>query len=99
MLPSTHNSIPFVTYRLQNSANFVHATILCHSVFSCLLPEASFQKSVVAKEKLATGVPEGVYRTSGSFPALPTNITLLTYLIMHTPFSVFIQTPTLSIAV
>src|ERR1051325_8930188 len=52
------------------------ATHLCHSVFSCLLPDASFQARLVASEKVATRLPPEVERTSGSLPRFPINVTL-----------------------
>src|SRR6266851_381957 len=52
--------------------------MLCHSVRSCQLPSLSLKRSLVARVNLATGVPCGVYFTSGSLPRLPTRMTLLT---------------------
>src|SRR6267142_4628613 len=51
-------------------------THLCHSVFSCFVPAASFQVRLVAREKVATRFPPAVERTSGSLPRFPINITL-----------------------
>src|ERR1700761_4584528 len=48
----------------------------CHSVFSCLAPDASFHVRLVARENVATRLPPVVERTSGSFPRLPINVTL-----------------------
>src|SRR5262245_58207387 len=54
-------------------------TTRCHSVRSRRSPVAlSRQVSEVATLKLATGRPSFVRRISGSFPRLPTRITLLT---------------------
>src|SRR5437764_222681 len=50
----------------------------CHSVRSCHSPLRSLKFSLVAKLNFATGVPLGVYLTSGSFPRFPTRITLFT---------------------
>src|SRR5258708_35573833 len=52
--------------------------MLCHSVRSCQLPSLSLNRSLVAKLNLATGVPWGVYLTSGSLPRRPRRMTLLT---------------------
>src|SRR4051812_16139157 len=57
--------------------------MLCHSVFSWRWPPLSRHLRLVARVKLATGWPDGVDRTSGSRPRLPTRITLLIML----PFS------------
>src|SRR5690349_1823014 len=54
------------------------ATRLCHSVLSCQLPCWSLARSAVAREKVATMVPPGVERTSGSLPTLPRRSTLFT---------------------
>src|SRR5438874_1063733 len=48
----------------------------CHSVFSCLDPDASFHDRLVARENVATRLPPVVDRTSGSFPRLPISTTL-----------------------
>src|SRR5215218_2887844 len=48
----------------------------CHSVFSCLDPDASFHDRLVASEKVATRLPPVVDRTSGSFPRFPIRMTL-----------------------
>src|SRR5258708_34198619 len=52
--------------------------MLCHSVRYCQLPSLSLNRSLVAKLNLATGVPWGVYLTSGSLPRRPRRMTLLT---------------------
>src|SRR5580704_14310883 len=52
--------------------------MLCHSVRSCQLPSLSLKRSLVASENLATGMPPGVYFTSGSLPRFPIRMTLLT---------------------
>src|ERR1700733_10283966 len=52
--------------------------MLCHSVRSCHWPSLSLNRSFVANENLATGVPLGVYLSSGSLPRFPIRITLLT---------------------
>src|SRR5579863_5871131 len=54
--------------------------MLCHSVRSCQLPSLSLKRSLVASENLATGMPPGVYFTSGSLPRFPIRMTLLTLL-------------------
>src|SRR3982751_5364722 len=53
-----------------------HTTHRCHSVFSCLAPDASFHERLVASEKVATRLPPVVERTSGSFPRFPISVTL-----------------------
>src|SRR6476661_1424742 len=53
-----------------------HTTQRCHSVFSCLTPDWSFQDRLVASEKVATRLPPVVDRTSGSLPRFPINTTL-----------------------
>src|SRR5271170_83091 len=52
--------------------------MLCHSVRSCQFPSLSLKRSLVASENLATGIPPGVYFTSGSLPRFPIRMTLLT---------------------
>src|SRR5271163_1508502 len=52
--------------------------MLCHSVRSCHWPSLSLNRSLVAIENLATGIPPWVYFTSGSLPRFPIRITLLT---------------------
>src|SRR5208283_2933489 len=53
---------------------------LCHSVLSCFSPLClSFHVSLVARLKLTFWPPEPNRKTCGSFPSLPTNITLLTH--------------------
>src|SRR5215216_7301262 len=80
MRPSTYNLSPFFTYFSTMSAScelFVfHTTHRCHSVFSCLAPDASFHERLVASEKVATRLPPVVERTSGSFPRFPISVTL-----------------------
>ena len=58
----------------------LNTTTRCHSVRSLRLPDAlSFQvSSLVASVKLTILLPARVLWTSGSFPRLPTRITLLT---------------------
>src|SRR5687768_1713702 len=53
-----------------------HTTQRCHSVFSCLLPLASFHDRLVASEKFATRFPPVADRTSGSLPRFPISVTL-----------------------
>src|SRR5689334_15852935 len=53
-----------------------HTTQRCHSVFSCLAPDASFHERLVARENVATRLPPVVERTSGSFPRFPISVTL-----------------------
>src|ERR1051326_241576 len=60
------------------SAVRCQATSECHSVRSCQLPSLSLKRSLVASVNLATGVPLGVYLTSGSLPRCPTRMTLFT---------------------
>src|SRR5437762_1850636 len=60
----------------------------CHSVRSCLAPEASFHAVVVATEKRASVVPCGVVRISGSLPRFPMRITLLTLAMCSPSFQV-----------
>src|SRR6266851_6903707 len=55
------------------------ATRLCHSTLSCQSPRPSLKDSFVASERLTT-IPLRRLCTSGSFPTLPTNRTLLTLL-------------------
>src|SRR5579883_252872 len=54
--------------------------MLCHSVRSCHSPALFLNRSLVAMLNFATGVPLGVYLTSGSFPRFPIKMTLLTLL-------------------
>src|SRR5690606_7141282 len=49
----------------------------CHSVRSCWLPSRSLRTLVVARLQRVTAMPLAVYFVSGSFPRLPTRITLL----------------------
>src|SRR5262249_32529988 len=60
----------------------------CHSVRSCLAPEASFHAVVVASEKRASVVPCGVVRISGSLPRFPIRMTLLTLAMCSPSFQV-----------
>src|SRR6516165_3387502 len=69
---------PFFRYSPAISAKRCQSTTLCHSVRSCHSPLLSLYRSLVARVSLATGVPCGVYLTSGSLPRLPIRITLLT---------------------
>src|ERR1051326_6766405 len=71
---------PFFTYSPTISAKRCQATMLCHSVRSCHSSLRSLYFSLVARLNLATGVPLGVYVTSGSLPTFPTRITLFTLL-------------------
>src|SRR5258705_9189587 len=78
--PSMYTLPPFFRYSPAISASRCHSTTLCHSVRSCHSPLLSLKRSFVAKAILATGVPLGVYLTSGSLPRLPIRITLFTLL-------------------
>src|SRR5712671_841017 len=60
------------------SASLAHATIECHSVFSCFCPSFPVHCLEVASRKFATRCPPGVVRSSGSDPRLPTRMTLFT---------------------
>src|SRR5580765_3012925 len=81
-----YNLAPFLTYSPTISAKRCQATMLCHSVRSCHSSLRSLYFSFVARLNLATGVPLGVYFTSGSLPTFPTRITLFTLLdIVTTP--------------
>src|SRR5207302_3335589 len=73
------------------SASRCQATMLCHSVRSCHSPALSLNRSLVAMLNLATGVPLGVYLTSGSLPRFPTRITLLTLFIVLRSFTFISQ--------
>src|SRR5580765_2153689 len=77
-----YNLAPFLTYSPTISAKRCQATMLCHSVRSCHSSLRSLYFSLVARLNLATGVPLGVYFTSGSLPTFPTRITLFTLLAM-----------------
>ena len=91
-LPSRYSFVPFFTYCSTISANRLKKTTLCHSVRSCCSPVfLSFQLSLVAIEMLATALPFGIYRTSGSFPTFPTRITLLTPLLATMPSKFYIK--------
>lgn len=87
IVPSMKMRRPLRRYLSQISASRLQTTIWCHSVRRCLSPFLSVHDSSVAREKLATGVPDVVYRTSGSRPSLPTKIALLTILnlLPHSP--------------
>src|SRR5688572_7161000 len=78
--PSTNSLSPFFTYFSTMSASWefllFQTTQRCHSVFSCLLPLASFHERLVANEKLATRLPPAADRTSGSLPRFPISVTL-----------------------
>src|SRR5687767_5964117 len=78
--PSTNSLSPFFTYFSTMSASWefllFQTTQRCHSVFSCLLPLASFHERLVAREKLATRLPPAADRTSGSLPRFPISVTL-----------------------
>src|ERR1700704_7058072 len=76
--PSINTLPPFFRYSPAISARRCQSTTLCHSVRSCHSPLLSLKRSLVASVILATGVPLGVYLTSGSLPRLPMRITLLT---------------------
>jgi hypothetical protein len=52
--------------------------MLCHSVRSCHLSSRSLNLSLVARLKLATGMPVCEYLTSGSLPTFPMRMTLFT---------------------
>src|SRR5258707_7247502 len=65
------------------SASLAHATIECHSVFSCFCPSFPVHCLEVASRKFATRCPPGVVRTSGSDPRLPTRMTLFTPATLH----------------
>src|SRR6185437_10672362 len=83
--PRCKASIPFLTYSPTISASRCQAIMLCHSVRSCHSSLRSLNRSLVARLSLATGVPLGVYFTSGSCPTLPTSITLFTLFGMRAP--------------
>src|SRR3974390_315945 len=78
--PSTYTLAPFFRY----CSAILHRpslkiTTRCHSVFSLRSPVAlSRQLSEVATLRFAIGRPSCVRRISGSFPRLPTRITLFT---------------------
>ena len=76
--PSMYTVRPFLRYSPAISAVRPKAVRLCHSVWSCQFPSLSFLRSLVAKLNFATAMPPGVYFTSGSFPRLPTRMTLFT---------------------
>src|SRR5271154_6470433 len=78
--PSTYTLPPFLRYSPAISASRCHSTTLCHSVRSCHSPLLSLNRSFVAIVSFATGVPCGVYFTSGSFPKFPIRMTLFTLL-------------------
>src|SRR5256885_3093060 len=70
--------LPFFKYSPAISARRCQTTTLCHSVRSCHSPPLSLKRSLVASVSFATGVPLGVYFTSGSLPRFPIRMTLLT---------------------
>src|ERR1700682_5184880 len=76
--PSMYTLLPFFRYSPAISASRCQTTTLCHSVRSCHSPPLSLNRSLVASVSFATGVPLGVYFTSGSFPRFPIRMTLLT---------------------
>src|SRR5215831_21298912 len=76
--PSMYTLPPFFRYSPAISASRCQSTTLCHSVRSCHWPSLSLKRSFVATVIFATGVPDGVYFTSGSLPRLPRRMTLLT---------------------
>src|SRR5258708_38025259 len=77
-LPSTYSLEPLATYSPTISARRCQATMLCHSVRSCHSSFRSLNLSLVARLKVATGVPLCEYLTSGSLPTFPTRMTLFT---------------------
>src|SRR5579864_9446924 len=77
-LPSTYTLEPLATYSPTISAKRCQATMLCHSVRSCHSSFRSLNLSLVARLKLATGLPLCEYLTSGSLPTFPTRMTLFT---------------------
>src|SRR5580698_7929421 len=78
--PSRWTFEPLRRYCSATLARFsLKITTRCHSVRSLRSPLAlSRQLSDVATDRLTTGSPDVMRRTSGSFPRLPTKITLLT---------------------
>src|SRR6266850_1540190 len=78
MRPSIYTLPPFFKYSPAISASRSHNTMLCHSVRSCHWPSLSLNRSLVASENFATGLPCGVYLISGSLPRFPTRMTLFT---------------------
>ena len=80
---------PLRRYSPAISASRPNIATLCHSVCSFISPEVlSFQLSVVAMRKFATVMPEGMALVSGSWPRLPTIMTLLTPRAMLHPLSI-----------
>src|SRR3984957_921637 len=77
-LPSTYTLEPLATSSPTISARRCKATMLCLSVRSCHASFRSLNLSLVARLKLATGVPLCEYLTSGSLPTFPTRMTLFT---------------------
>ena len=59
--------------------------MLCHSVLSCHSPLLFLKRSLVARLNFPTGIPLGVYLTSGSAPTFPTRITLFMLFGMFAP--------------
>src|SRR5580658_8425227 len=78
--PSMYTLPPFFRYSPAISASRCQSTTLCHSVRSCHWPSLPLKRSLVARVIFATGVPCGVYFTSGSLPRFPIRMTLLTLL-------------------
>ena len=76
--PSIYTGLPFVRYCDAVSACRPQRVTRNHVVISLFSPVAlSRRLSLVARLKLQTGVPWGVYRNSGSRPRLPTRMILL----------------------
>src|SRR3954471_6925802 len=69
---------PFFRYSPAISPRRPNMATLCHSVRSLFSPDClSFQFSLVATRMLATVIPDGMARVSGSAPRLPIKMTLL----------------------
>src|SRR5215469_12512391 len=69
---------PLRRYSPAISARRPKSATRCHSVRSCCSPVClSRQLSLVATRRLATVVPDGIARVSGSAPRLPMRMTLL----------------------
>src|SRR6516165_8060867 len=69
---------PLRRYSPATSARRPKSATRCHSVRSCCSPVClSRQLSLVAMRRLATVVPDGMARVSGSAPRLPMRMTLL----------------------
>src|SRR2546428_2912132 len=86
-------SFPLRRYCPQISASLPQATMLCHSVRSCFSPLRSVKRSSVASVNLATLVPCGVDRISGSLPRRPIKMTLLMLAMLHSPSVLLIVMP------